>query len=320
MDILFAGKPFERFRRTFEKVFPGHGMRFVDDPELMDSISWPHVIILRPGIFGEEHLSRAGNLILAQQWGAGVEGMDVDACTRHGVYACNVPSRGTGNAEGVAEIALLHMMLLGRRYKRSQEKIREGKFFTPPGSVLWKNRACVIGLGDVGHCIVERLTALGMNVVGVNRTLKNEFTQWGLEQFYPLEKLDLALRDASYVILCMALNDQTRGFADEAFFQLMKKESFLINVARGPLVDRQALEKALEEQRIAGAGMDVLWEEPAFPGDPILVDPRVTVTPHIGGVTDASLEGVMHFIAANVKRVSMGLVPLSCLNCRQLSQ
>ncbi|HPI98172.1 MAG TPA: 2-hydroxyacid dehydrogenase [Synergistales bacterium] len=320
MDILFAGKPFERFRTTFETVFPGHEMRFVDHNDLMDSMSWPHVIILRPGIFGEEYLSRADNLILAQQWGAGVEGMDVEACTRYGVYACNVPSRGTGNAEGVAEIALMHMMLLGRRYKRSQEKLMEGKFFSPPGSALWKKRACVIGLGDVGHCVVERLNALGMNVIGVNRTLKKEFTQWGLERIYAIEQLDLALAEASYVILCMALNDQTRGFFDESCFRKMKKGSFLINVARGPLVDRQALEKALEEERISGAGLDVLWEEPALPGDPLLDDPRITVTPHIGGVTDASLEGVMDFIAANVRRVSLGLVPLSCLNCRQLSQ
>jgi len=320
MNILFAGKPFERFRSDFEKVFPGHAIRIEDDMELQNCISWAHIIILRPVPFGEELLSRAGNLILAQQWGVGVEGLDVEACTRYGVYACNVPSRGTGNAEGVAEIALMHMMLLGRRYKRSQEKLLEGKFFTPPGRVMWQKTACVVGLGDVGHCVVERLLGLGMEVVGVNRTMKEEFREWGLKKVYPLEQIGLALKEASWVVLCLTLNEHTRGFFNEECFRNMKEGSFLVNVARGPVLDRQALEKALDEDLIAGAGMDVLWEEPPGAGDPLLQDPRVIITPHIGGVTDASLAGVMKFIAENVHRVARGLEPFSCLNCGKLRQ
>lgn len=314
MNVLFAGKPFERLLDVIQPAFRGHNIRIADDKDLAAEIGWAEAIILRPVGFGEELLSLAPNLVLAQQWGVGVEGLDVKACSRYGVRACNVPSRGTGNAEGVAEIAILHMMLLARRYERAKEKLFQGKVFTPPGVTLWKKKACVIGLGNVGHCVVERLKGLGMEVVGVNRDISKDYSDWELDALYPLEDVHAALSDCRFVIVCLAMTPDTEGIIDEAFFSSMNRDSFLINVARGPIVDRSALEKALDEQWIRGAGLDVLWDEPPTLDDPILKDARITITPHIGGVTDASMQGVLHFVVENVNRVAEGEMPRSCLN------
>ena len=314
MKVLFAGKPFERLMDVIKPAFRYHEIRIADDKDLASEIGWAEAIILRPIPFGEKLLSRAPELMLAQQWGVGVEGLDIEACTRHNVRACNVPSRGTGNAEGVAEIAVLHMMLLARRYARAREKLLQGKVFTPPGITLWKKKACVIGLGNVGHCVVERLNGLGMEVVGVNRDVSKGYGDWGLRALFPLDEINKAVQGCRFVIICLALTPDTEGLIDEKVLQSMDRGSFLINVARGSIVDRKSLEKALEEQWINGVGLDVLWEEPPRVDDPIFNDNRITITPHIGGVTDASMEGVLGFIVENVDRVASGRLPESCLN------
>ena len=311
MHILFAGKSFLRLWDLLLPAFQGHEMDVADDLDLKDKLPWADVLIIR--VTYELH-SKDPRLKMVQQWGVGVEGLDIEACTKLGIFACNIPSRGTGNAEGVAEIALLHMMLLARRYARSQEKISEGKIFTPPGITLWGKRACVVGLGNLGHCVVERLIALGMSVVGVNRTYRPEFREWGIKSFYSLAEMEKALPGYHFVVVTLGLTPETQNSIAEPFFHAMDRNAFFINVARGGLVIREAFEKAIEEEWIAGAGLDVFWTEPPLVTDPILHHPRITVTPHIGGVTDASLKGALHFVAGNVEKLTKGEIPLSCLN------
>ena len=314
MKILFAGKPFERLMNIIKPAFGGHEIRVADIDDLPGEIGWAEIVILRPMPFGEYLLSLAGNLVMVQQWGVGVEGLDVEACTKHGVWACNVPSRGTGNAEGVAEIAIMHMLLQGRRYERSQEKLREGKMFTPPGVALWEKKACIVGLGNVGHCVAERLKGLGMEMVGVDRNVSRDYSDWGLLDVYHINDISRAVHGCRFVILCLALTPETEGLIDDDVLCSMDPEAFLINVARGPIVKREALERALAQKRLKGVGLDVMWEEPPSLDDPLLKDARVTVTPHIGGVTDASMEGVLNFIVENVDMVADGKFPRGCLN------
>ena len=320
MRVLFAGKEFRRLWDILAPAFQGYETDVAGDGELPGKIRDAEVLIVRPMPVDDALLANAGKLRMIQQWGTGAEGMDLEACTRRGIYACNVPSRGTGNAEIVAEMAIMHMLLLGRRYARSQEKLNEGKVFTPPGTALWKKKACVIGLGGLGHSIVERLVCLGMNVVGANRTQKEEFWDWGLTEVYPLCDLEKAVAGCRFVILALPLNRETENIIGEPFFRSMERDAFFINVARGGVVVREAFERALENGWIAGAGLDVFWKEPPDAADPLLHHPNVTVTPHVGGVTDASLSGVLNFILQNIARLDRGEKPLSCLNERQLDR
>lgn len=320
MRVLFAGKEFRRLWDILAPAFQGYETDVAGDDELPGKIRDAEVLIVRPMPVDDALLANAGKLLMIQQWGTGAEGMDLEACTRRGIYACNVPSRGTGNAESVAEMAIMHMLLLGRRYARSQEKLNEGKVFTPPGTALWKKKACVIGLGGLGHSIVERLVCLGMTVVGVNRTQKEEFWDWGLAEVYPLCDLEKAVAGCRFVILALPLNRETENIIGEPFFRSMERDAFFINVARGGVVVRESFERALENGWIAGAGLDVFWKEPPDATDPLLHHPNVTVTPHVGGVTDASLSGVLNFILQNIARLDRGEKPLSCLNERQLDR
>ena len=122
------------------------------------------------------------------------------------------------------------------------------------------------------------------------------------------------------MILALPLNRETENIIGEPFFRSMERDAFFINVARGGVVVREAFERALENGWIAGAGLDVFWKEPPDAADPLLHHPNVTVTPHVGGVTDASLTGVLNFILQNIARLGRGEKPLSCLNERQLDR
>jgi phosphoglycerate dehydrogenase-like enzyme len=165
-----------------------------------------------------------------------------------------------------------------------------------------------VGLGDLGRTIAERLAAMGMTVRGVNRSPieAERLGGMGVKEFFPLTRLREAAAECRFVVASIALNDETRGLFDDAFFQSMDEGAFFINVARGALVKEDALLRALDSKRLAGAGLDVLTDEPAHPGNPLLTHPSVTLTPHIGGITDAAENGVFEFIRDNINRLSRG--------------
>ncbi|HBG14122.1 MAG TPA: glyoxylate reductase [Synergistaceae bacterium] len=307
MKILFFPKTFEKLQGIVGPLLDGHEIEVTDLSDIKERIRLADVLVTGPLDVDEELIGGASRLRLVHQWGVGVERIDLEACSRRGIAVCNVPSEGTGNAEGVAEIALMHMLLLSRRFERCQESIRKRRLFSPQGVALWKKRACVIGLGSVGRNIVTRLKGMGMNVTGVNRTERESFGTLGLDSFCSLDRLQEALPGCRFVIISLELNEETRGIAGEAFFSSMDPGSYLVNVARAELVSRTALENSLDRGHLAGAGFDVFWDEPADPQDPLLENPSFTLTPHIGGVTDEALMGVARTVADNISRLTRDL-------------
>lgn len=313
MKVVFWGREFSRLRETLEKTLEGREIVIASTDD-EGALAEADMLVVRPVTVGDALLSKAPRLKLVQQWGAGAEGIDLEACSRRGVYACNVPSIGMGNAEGVAEVAFLHMLILAKRFFRSREKLLEGKVYTPPGVALWGKTACVIGLGNVGRTVALRMKAFGMTVRGVNRTPLRDPASWGVDECLPLSELTEAVRGARFVVSALALAPGTEGILDESFFRAMDRDAFFINVARGGIVDKEALLRALNEEWIMGAGLDVLWEEPHRADDPFLSHPRASVTPHIGGVNDAAMEGTLKFIARNAALIAEGREPAGLLN------
>jgi len=312
MKVLFAGTAFERLKEKVLPVFGHLDVRIARDEELPDALPWAEVLVTGPREIDAELLRRGKSLKLIQEWGTGVEGIDLEACAKLGIKVCNVPSRGTGNAESVSEIALLLMLLLARHYPRAQENLlRKGRVHAPQGMALWKKKACLVGLGNLGHCIAERLLCLGMEVAGVNRTLRPEFQSWGLTSVHLLKDLKEAVKGAHFLVLALPLNEDTINLVDRGVLRALGPGGFLVNVARGGLVRRADLEAALDAKEIAGVGLDVFWEEPPDPEDPLLRRSNVAAMPHLGGVTDAGVEGVALFIRNNLDRFAKGEQVLS---------
>ncbi|MFP4481409.1 MAG: 2-hydroxyacid dehydrogenase [Thermovirgaceae bacterium] len=314
MNILFGGKAFEKLLPHFRPLLEGHKLSVAasadDLPELVKDTE---ILVTGPMPVTEELLAKAPRLKLVQQWGVGVETIDIDACSKRNVLVANVPSRGTGNAEGVAEIAVLHLLILARRYGKAVQNISKKRLYSPQGISLWGKKAVVIGLGNVGQCIVERLRGFGMRLAGVNRTRRREHEKMGID-LYGLDDVERALKGSRFILLSLELNESTRSFADKKFFSFFPEKSFFVNVGRAGLVERPALERALERGVLAGVGMDVFWDEPADPEDPLLSNPQVVVTPHIGGITDAAFEKITSFVVENIKNIALGERPKSLLN------
>ncbi len=258
---------------------------------------------------------RSPRLRLVQQYGAGLDSVDIPAATVAGIYVANVPTAGTGNAESVAELALLFMLGLARKYRQTQESIQNSVLGSPMGQALKGKTAAIIGYGGIGRALARRLASFEMHILAVSRRGPAPdkpddgipLTHVAQDGFHAI------LREADFVITAPPLNDETRGLMGQAEFACMKPAAFVINVARGPVLDYAALLAALREGRIAGAGLDVFWSEPFDPNDEIF-QYNVLATPHVGGATDVSLQGIAKRVAENVNRLRRGGIPLNCVN------
>lgn len=254
---------------------------------------------------------------LVQQYGVGLDILDIPAATAAGVLVANVPSVGSGNAESVAELAIAHMMMLSRAIPTSFERFREGRFGSPLGQCLWQSTVVILGYGGIGQEIARRLAGFGTRIVAVSR----HGPQGGRERD-PRVHLDAhvdaagaaaALAEADFVVVAAPATPENIGLVDAALIAHMKRGAFLVNIARGPVVDYAALRAALASGHLAGAGLDVFWQEPFPPDDPLL-GYNVIATPHIGGVTESSLRGIGAAVAANIERIRHGAMPANCAN------
>lgn len=259
---------------------------------------------------------RSPRLKLVQQYGAGLDSVDIPAATEAGVPVANVPTAGTGNAESVAEIALLFMLGLARNYPQTQHSIRNRVLGSPMGQALKGKTVAIVGYGGIGRALAERLVGFEMTVLAVSRRgpgFGKPDDRGIVARHVAQDALHDVLREADFVVTAPPLNDDTRGLLGPAEFACLKPSAFVVNVARGPVVDYAALLDALKTGRIAGAGLDVFWQEPFDPDDEIFRY-NVLATPHVGGATDVSLQGIAKRVAENVNRLRRGAPLLNCVN------
>lgn len=256
-------------------------------------------------------------LKLVQQFGVGLDSVDLDAATRAGVPVANVPSLGTGNAESVAELAIAHMLMLGRRIPEAMQRFREGRVGGPVSECLWERTALILGYGGVGEAIARRLAGFGMRVIAVSRHgpggARPRDPSVPLDRHVSLRELGAVLPLADFLVVGAPASTDNIGLVDRAMLAACRPGVWVVNVARGPVIDYEALLEALRSGQVAGAGLDVFWEEPFAPDDPLLAE-NVIATPHVAGVTHRSFRGIGEAVAANVERVRRGELPVDCAN------
>ncbi|HEX4008746.1 MAG TPA: NAD(P)-dependent oxidoreductase [Solirubrobacteraceae bacterium] len=242
---------------------------------------------------------------LIQQFGVGLEGVDLAAAAERGIAVANVAGHDTGNADGVGEIAVLHLLALTRRLHEAREAVQAGKLGEPIGVPLSGARIVVLGLGAVGRAVVNRLSGFRAHITGVGSRdasdLSDEVRALALEAYLPVARLLDALAGADALIVGCVLNQHTRGLVGARTLAALRTGGYLVNVARGPVVDYAALLAALRSGQIGGAGLDVFWDEPIDPLDPLL-EQNVSVTPHIGGVTTGSYRLMAERVVAGIER------------------
>lgn len=297
-----------------------HETRLVNDkPALVQSVPDADVLVMSNGGFpfrfvDGDVFASAPRLRLVQLFGVMWDALDLGVATERGIPVANVPG---ANSLGVAEIALFLVFALAKRARSIEQAWREQRLGRPEGVQLCGKTLCIVGFGHIGCAVAIRARAMGMNVVVVNRTPNWAMARAvGALEAYGVDDLEAALRQSQVVLLAVPLNDATIGLIDSRMLAAMPKGSFLVNVARGPVVDREALWTALEAGHLGGYGADVWWEEPAHPSDPLLQRDDVFFTPHIGGATREALESAACAVRENIERVARGLPPHNVVNGR----
>jgi phosphoglycerate dehydrogenase-like enzyme len=244
---------------------------------------------------------------LIQMASAGYEGVDVDAATKAGVWVGSAPTTKTGNGESVAELAVLLMLAVSRRLN---EELAVTKGHAQVSAKLKVNRAlfgktaCIVGLGGIGDLLIERLRGFGMILTGVDN--HPEHAPTGVKG-YGHDELKFAAADADYLVLAIPGTKDNENMIDGTVLAAMKKNAVLVNVGRGTLVDESALLAAVKSGHLYGAGLDVVKDEPVNTGNPLLMEPRIFVTPHIAGSTDLMLDGTVSYLGDVLAEFRQGI-------------
>ncbi len=311
MRILFAAHE-ERWGGFFGRIrseLPEH--EFIASGRYgFDSLKGFDVLIPTMARVSRETLGTIDRLRLIQQAGAGLEGVDIKAARELGIHVANVPAGISGNADSVAELGIYMLIGLSRDIRGMAKSLSQRQMGVPLGRALSGKTIGIVGLGSVGKALIKRLKAFGVRLIAIKRSNPQKAKEeLGLDWVGGMEDLPELLSRSDHVILALPLTSETKNLMNRETFSRMKEGSFLINLARGGVVDRDALEESLASGRLAGAGLDVFWEEPPDPNDPIFTY-NVLATPHIGGGTDVSLQGMVKTVAENLRRLEKGLEPL----------
>jgi phosphoglycerate dehydrogenase-like enzyme len=251
-------------------------------------------------------LASSDRLRLIQQCGAGLDGVDLQAASEMNIRVANVPTDISGNADSVAELGVYMMIGLSRDFRKMAFGLTSRQMGIPPGKALSGKTVGIVGLGGIGRALARRLKAFDCRLIGIKRhDPQKARAELDLEWVGTPEDMKELLGRSDYVVLCLPLTAGNRNMMGWDTFDMMKRGSFLINLSRGGLVDRDALEDALASEKIGGAGLDVFWAEPPDPDDPIFTY-NVLATPHIAGATDVSVRGIVNAVAENIRRLEMG--------------
>ena len=268
------------------------------------------LLVLTPRVSAET-LEGADRLAIVARFGVGYDTVDVEACTRSGVVLTITPD---GVRRPVAVAALTFVLALSQQVFAKDRLTRTGRWMDRldyPGVGLIGRTLGIVGLGNIGSELCRLAQPFGLHVLARDPNVTAEHAAGVGAELVGLEEL---LGAADFVCICCSLTSETRGMIDAKRLQLMKESAFLINVARGPIVDQGALTNALTERRIRGAAIDVFEEEPVDPADPILGLDNIIVSPHAVCWTDQCFLDNGRSACRSILDVAAGRVPGNVVN------
>jgi phosphoglycerate dehydrogenase-like enzyme len=250
----------------------------------------------------ERVLEASKELRIIARNGIGVDRIDMAAATRFGIAVCNAPG---ANADAVAEFTFALMLNCSRRMQETLSEVSRGGWAKYAGVDLAASTLGVVGLGSIAKKVIKRAHAFGMRILVFARRPDPAFTE---EYGVTYVSLDELLAESDFVSLHLSLNDETHHLIDYDRLSMMKPTAYLINTARGGIVDTAGLRRALEEKLIAGAALDVHEQEP-LKEHPLPGFDNVLVSPHAGAATATARDNGGFIAADNLARFFQGQMP-----------
>jgi D-3-phosphoglycerate dehydrogenase / 2-oxoglutarate reductase len=240
------------------------------------------------------------------RYGVGLDNIDVQFATKMGIVVTNVPAYCL---EEVSDHAIALLLALARKIAFYDRAIKNGEYQLSAGAPLFriKERTLgIVGYGKIGKLVCQKARTFGLRVIVYDR---NATAAVRIEDGVEYASFAQLLRQSDYISIHAPLTAETRHLFNLETFRKMKPTAFIINTARGDIVDRDALVTALDDGLIAGAGLDVLSQEPPGPNDPLVLHPRTIVTPHAAFNSVESVEELRKTAASQMTKVLSGKVP-----------
>jgi len=243
----------------------------------------------------EEAVRNAPRLKIVCKHGAGLDNIDLDMTNRYHIKVVNVPDV---NSNAVADLAFSLILDVARKTSYASKKAKEGIWEKAIGVDVHHKNLSLLGFGQIGKNVARRAKGFSMKVFVYDpyiNVLPEEFTE-----YVTLVSLEEALQNADFLSIHVPLNENTKNLIDSNRLNMMKKGSYIINTSRGGIINEGDLIKALETKHIAGAGLDVMAQEPAGADNPLLHMENVTITPHIGMYSYEAINAVSVIAAQNI--------------------
>lgn len=292
----------DRFRSIFEK----HNLEIVlpevyermEEAQLLEWVGDIDGAICGDDRFTERVLKAAPKLKVISKWGTGIDSIDQKAAARLGIAVCNTPGAFT---HPVSDSVLGYILCFARKIPWMTQDIKAGRWSKIPGVSLRESCLGVIGVGDVGRAVIRRAAAFGMRIIATDPVSPpQDFLDTSGVEMVSKQQV---LQEADFVSLNCTLNESSFHIISTAELEMMKSTAFLINTARGPLIDEDALVVGLQNGEIAGVGLDVFEVEP-LPEDSLLrTMDNVLLAPHNSNSSPEAWERVHHNTIQNLVNV-----------------
>jgi D-3-phosphoglycerate dehydrogenase len=257
-----------------------------------------------------EVMSKMPKCRIIARYGIGVDTIDLDAATKAGIIVTNNP---TYCIEEVAEHTMALLLACARKIAFYDRLVRAGRWEVPPGKPIYRlvgRTLGLVGFGNIARQVAVRAAAFGMRVLYADPFVKEgQFDAPGKKA-----EMDVLLREADFVSLHPPLTPETRKLMNDAAFSRMKPSAFLINCSRGPVVDTEALVRALDAKKIAGCALDTTDPEPLPNPHPLRGRDNVIVAPHAAWYSEQAMAGLQAGAPGEVRRVLSGEWPVNVVN------
>ncbi|UZN22778.1 D-glycerate dehydrogenase [bacterium 3DAC] len=253
------------------------------------------------------------NLKIVANYAVGYDNIDIDEATKRGIIVTNTPGVLT---DTTADFGWALLMAIARRVVEADQYARSGQWKTwgpmlMLGTDVHGKTLGIIGFGRIGRTVAKRAKGFDMNVLYYDPIKADEETERQLNA--KQADLDTLLKESDFIVICAKLTPENRHLLNKEAFQKMKNSAYLINIARGPIVDEEALVWALKNGEIKGAGLDVFEHEPKIHPELIKMD-NVVLTPHIGSASEETRGKMAQMAASSIVAVLTGKIPENIVN------
>ncbi|KAM7266383.1 hypothetical protein ACFE04_004280 [Oxalis oulophora] len=306
INVLFCGPDFpasHNYTKEYLQQYPFIQVDVVPLADVPNVIEKYHLCVVKNMRMDSNVISRANRMNIIMQFGVGIEGVDIEAATKKGIRVARIPGDLTGNAASCAEMAIYLTLGLLRKQNDMLISIKQKTLGEPIGETLLGKTVFILGFGNIGIELAKRLQPFGVKIIATKRSwvshappgsepserhIENGALDDLVDEKGNHEDIYEFASRADIVVCCLSLNKETAGTVNKPFIASMKKGALIVNIARGGVLDYDAIAESLQSGHLGGLGIDVAWTEPFDPNDPILKFSNVIITPHVAGVTEHS--------------------------------